>query len=196
MVECDKGNRSYVFSVYRILLFRASDPISLRESKRYSFPVTVQIVPLSFMAYHKAQFSVPFCFYCTHNLCQGSLTQFPTVNLPMIASYTMLLRDQLDSRNSTTQSCVADVKRWVTQYKLQLREGKTEAVVVHSQNSPNLPLSIKIGQKDIRFSRAAESLGVIFDDKLSIIQQISKLCHNKLVKCVSLLTWNCVESLS
>lgn len=118
MVECDKGNRSYVFSVYRILLFRASDPISLRESKRYSFPVTVQIVPLSFMAYHKAQFSVPFCFYCTRNLCQGSLTQFPTVNLPMIASYTMLLRDQLDSGNSTTQSCVADVKRWVTQYKL------------------------------------------------------------------------------
>ena len=37
----------------------------------------------------RAQFSVPFCFYSTHNHSHRLLvvTQFPTVNLPMIASY-------------------------------------------------------------------------------------------------------------
>ena len=47
------------------------------------------IIPLSFMAYLKAQFSVQFCFYFTQNHSHRLLidTQFPTVNLPMIASY-------------------------------------------------------------------------------------------------------------
>ena len=40
-------------------------------------------------AYLRAQFSVPFCFYSTHNHSHRLLidTQFPTVNLSMIASY-------------------------------------------------------------------------------------------------------------
>ena len=63
--------------------------ISLRESKWYPFLATAQILPLSFKAYHRAQFSVSFCFYSTHNHPHRLLidTQLPTVNLPMIASY-------------------------------------------------------------------------------------------------------------
>ena len=78
------------------------------------------------------------------------------------------------------QSCVDDVKLWMAQNKLQLNEGKTEAPPIDPQNSPNLPLSITIGQNDICFSRSVWNLGVIFDDKL-------------LVKYVSPPTWNCVE---
>ena len=76
-------------SANKILLFLSSDPILLRESKWYPFLATVQILPLSFMAYLMAQFSVPFCFYSSHNHSHRLLidTQFPTVNLPMIASY-------------------------------------------------------------------------------------------------------------
>ena len=72
-----------------ILLFLSSDPILLRESKWYPFLATVQILPLSFMAYLRAQFSIPFCFYSAHNHSHRLLidTQFPTVNLPMVASY-------------------------------------------------------------------------------------------------------------
>ena len=50
---------SNMFSACSILLFRSSDPISLKESKRYPFLATVQILPLSFKVYHGAQFSVP-----------------------------------------------------------------------------------------------------------------------------------------
>ena len=70
------------------------------------------------------------------------------------------------------QSCVDDVKLWITQNKLQLNEGKTEALLIDPQNSPNLPLSIKC------FSRSVRNLGVIFDDKLSMKQQVSKICQS------------------
>ena len=76
------------------------------------------------------------------------------------------------------QSCVDDVKLWMTQNKLQLNEGKTEALLIDSQNSPNLPLSITIGQNDICFSRSVRNLGVIFDDKLLMKQQVSKICQS------------------
>ena len=78
---------------------------------------------------------------------------------------------------SNMPSCVDDVKLWMTQYKLQLNEGKTEALLIDSKNSPNLPLSIKIGQ-NICFSRSVWNLGVIFDDKLSMKQQVSKICQS------------------
>ena len=59
------------------------------RKKMYPFLATVQILPLSFTAYLRAQFSVPFCFHSTHNHSHRLLidTQFPTVNLPMTASY-------------------------------------------------------------------------------------------------------------
>ena len=63
----------------------------------------------------------------------------------------------------------------MTQNKLQPNEGKTEALLSDLQNSPILPLSIKIGQNDICFSRAVRNLDVIFDDKLSMKQQVSKI---------------------
>ena len=64
------------------------------------------------------------------------------------------------------------------QNKLQPNEGKTEALLIDPQNSLNLPLSIKIGQNDICFSRSVQNLGVVFDDKLSMKQQVCKICQS------------------
>ena len=91
--------------------------------------------------------------------------------------YDSVAREQLDSLLSNMQSCVDDVKLWMTQNKLQLNEGKTEALLIDPQNSTNLPLSVKIGQNNICFSRSVRNLGVIFDDKLSLKQQVSKICQ-------------------
>ena len=65
--------------------------------------------------------------------------------------YDSVPREQLDSLLSNMQSCVDDVKLWMTQNKLQLNEGKTEALLIDPKNSPNLPLSIQICQNDIVF---------------------------------------------
>ena len=90
--------------------------------------------------------------------------------------YDSVPREQLDSLLRNMQSCVDEVKLLMTQNKLQLNEGKTEALLIDPQNSPNHPLSITIGQNDICFSRSVRNLGVIFDDKLSMKQQVSKMC--------------------
>ena len=130
------------------------------------------------MGYLTAQFLGPFCFYSTHNHSHRSLidTQFPTVNLPMIASYMIQFHvNNRDSLLSNRQSCADDVKLWMTQKKLQQNEGKTEVLLIDPENSRNLPLSIKIGQNDICFSRSVWNLGVICDDKLSMKQQVSKI---------------------
>ena len=90
------------------------------------------------MAYHRAHFSVPFRFFSIHNHSHRLLTdtQFPTANLPIIASYDSVAREQLDSLLSNMQSCVDDVKLWMTQNKLQLNEGKTEALLIDPEDSP------------------------------------------------------------
>ena len=75
------------------------------------------------------------------------------------------------------QSCVADVKVWMTQNKLQLNNEKTEALLIDPQNSPNLPLSSVIDESEIQFSKSVRNLGVIFDDKLSM-KQVSKVCQS------------------
>ena len=75
------GIQNSALSFFRSYLTERKQMVSILD--------TVQILPLSFMAYLRAQFSVPFCFYSTHNHSHRSLidTQFPTVNFPMIASY-------------------------------------------------------------------------------------------------------------
>ena len=55
---------------------------------------------------------------------------------------------KLDFLLSNMQSYVGDVKLWMMQNKLQLNEGKTEVLLIDPQNSPNLPLSITIGQNE------------------------------------------------
>ena len=54
---------------------------------------------------------------------------------------------------------------------------KTKAVLIDPQNSPNLPLSVIIGESEIQFSKSVQNLGMIFDDKLSMKQQVSKMCQ-------------------
>ena len=43
---------------------------------------------------------------------------------------------------SRIQACVADVKEWMTEHKLLLNDGKTETLIISSQNSSSLPQSI------------------------------------------------------
>ena len=92
--------------------------------------------------------------------------------------YNSVPREYLRSLISTMQSRVADVKVWMTQNKLQLNNEKTEALLIGPQNSPNLPPSVVIGESEIQFSKSVRNLGVIFDDKPSMKQQVSKVCQS------------------
>ena len=62
--------------------------------------------------------------------------------------------------------------------KLQLNNGNTEALLTDPENSPNLPLSTIIGESEIQFSNSIRNIGVIFDDKLPMKQQVNQVCQS------------------
>ena len=69
------------------------------------------------------------------------------------------------------QECVSDVKSWMTLNRLQLNDGKTEAMLVMSKRasaSGLIPQSMRIGDTDVDFSDLVKNLGVTLDSSLSM----------------------------
>ena len=60
-------------------------------------------------------------------------------------------RSGIGSLLTAMQSCVSDVKDWSLIYKLQFNEDKTEALLLDSSQSANLPASLQVGQACIHF---------------------------------------------
>ena len=65
---------------------------------------------------------------------------------------------------------------WVVQTKLQLNDDKTEILLIGYVPGIDLPSSVRVGQSDISFSSAARNLGVIFDGKFALKEQVNKHC--------------------
>ena len=62
---------------------------------------------------------------------------------------------QLDTTISAMKECVSDVKSWMTLKRLQLNDGKTEAMLVMCKRtsvSGLIPQSMSIGDTDVDFS--------------------------------------------
>ena len=68
----------------------------------------------------------------------------------------------------TIEACISDVKVWVVQNKLQLKDNKTEILLVDCAPGIDLPSAVHVGQSNISFSSAAHNLGVIFDRELAL----------------------------
>ena len=77
------------------------------------------------------------------------------------------------------QECVSDVKSWMTLNRLQLNDGKTEAMLVMSKRTSIaglIPQSMRIGDTNIDFSDLVKNLCVTLDSSLSMHQQVSNTC--------------------
>ena len=112
--------------------------------------------------------------------------------------YNSAPREYLRSLISNMQSCVADVKVCMTQNKLQVNNEKTEALLIDPQNSPNLPLSVVIGDSEIQFSKSVRNLGVIFGIQNSTyleLRKISSVRHVLTVEATKTLVTSLVLSL-
>ena len=68
------------------------------------------------------------------------------------------------------------MKVWVVQNKLQKNDDKVEILLIGSAPGIDLPSSVRVGQSDISFSNAARNLGVIFDGKFALKEQVNKHC--------------------
>ena len=72
-------------------------------------------------------------------------------------------------------NCVSDVKKWTIHNKLQLNEDKTEALLFDPSKSSDLPDVLRIGQSDVPFCYSARNLGVVFDSRLTMKQQVGRI---------------------
>ena len=70
----------------------------------------------------------------------------------------------------STQSCISDVKAWMTNNQLQLNNDKTEMILIATKtvlNSASVPQSINLEGSDIKFANTVRNLGVRLDPTLS-----------------------------
>ena len=65
----------------------------------------------------------------------------------------------------STQSCISDVKAWITNNQLQLSNDKTEMILIATKtvlNSDSVPQSINLEGSDIKFANTVRNLGVCY----------------------------------
>ena len=87
---------------------------------------------------------------------------------------------QLPEIIHSVQSCISDVKAWMTNNQLQLNNDKTEMILIATKtvlNSNSVPQSINLEGSDIKFADTVRNLGVCLDPTLSFQQQISSGCR-------------------
>ena len=80
-----------------------------------------------------------------------------------------------DSLFCNIHNCVSDVKKWTIHNKLQLSE--REALLFNPSTSSHLPDVQKRSQNDIPFCNTVCSVGVMFDNGLTMKQQVDKICQ-------------------
>jgi len=78
---------------------------------------------------------------------------------------------------STSESCINDVKSWMSLNKLQLNDSKTEALLIDCTGSVDQSVHLSVGQSHISFSESVRNLGVMFDNKLSMKDHVNKVCQ-------------------
>jgi hypothetical protein len=89
--------------------------------------------------------------------------------------------DQIHSTVQTIQTCITDVKQWMTNNKLKLNEDKTEALLLRKKtaNYPGvLPSSIQVCSADISFSHHARNLGFTISFDMSLDKHIANICRS------------------
>ena len=117
----------------------------------------------------KGLFSAQSCSSCTLN---------PNPLLDDTQLNTSFDSCNIDSAIEIIQHCTNDIQSWMVQNKLQLNEGKTEALVVATSSSDkDLPTSIQIGSSVVPFVKSVRNLGVILDWRLSMEEHINNVCQ-------------------
>ena len=90
------------------------------------------------------------------------------------------------------QSCIDDVKAWVTANMLKLNDNKTELTLVTSKRTKHLhslPTSITIGNAQIPFKQSLKNLGFTLDCHLTMnahISNIARTCYFELRRLASI----------
>ena len=85
---------------------------------------------------------------------------------------------EISSLVSSTQSCISQLKSWMTVNKLKLNEDKTEMILISSPKSNlTLPSSVDLNGCSVTISSSVRNLDVTFDQSLSFRQHVANVCR-------------------
>ena len=78
-----------------------------------------------------------------------------------------------------TEECIKNVKNWMNVNKLKLNDNKTEVILCHSprHSIQGMSISLNINGNEIKNSCKIRNLGVIFDENLSMSDQVTSICQ-------------------
>lgn len=82
------------------------------------------------------------------------------------------------SSKEKLELCISDYREWMTANNLKINEVKTEIVLIGSRyNLKNREsLTLSVGSQDIKSSKNAGNLGVIFDSELTMSDFVNRKC--------------------
>ena len=88
--------------------------------------------------------------------------------------------EDLNAMLETVSECIREVKLWMTSNRLQLNDDKTDVMLVAHEKTPvvGLPNVLKVNDSSIEFNDSVKNLGMILDNKFSMVPSISQLCKN------------------
>ena len=103
--------------------------------------------------------------------------------------------DRISELLHSMQSCISDIKAWLTANMLKLGENKTKLMLVTSKRIKhlhNLPTSITIGNAQIPFKQSVKILGLTLDCHLTMnahVSIIARTCYFELRRLESIHTF-------
>ena len=77
------------------------------------------------------------------------------------------------------QTCISDIKQWMSVNKLMLNDDKSEFLVIASNHQRHKVsvTELKIGDSSVSATSSARNLGVIFDQALNMNEHITRVCQ-------------------
>ena len=83
--------------------------------------------------------------------------------------------NSLDEILDSIGACIADIRSWMVMNKLKINDDKTEFLLITSPHAKiTRDIQISIGQEQISPSSSCKSLGVLFDQHLSMDNQVKE----------------------
>ena len=87
--------------------------------------------------------------------------------------------EEMEFAKCKVEACVSEIDKWMMSNKLKLNTDKTEVLLLSAAHRPRPPFeSLRCCGHDISPKSTARNIGVIFDGKMSLENQITSMCKS------------------